>query len=266
MHIIASLLLLLLVTFNANAFATNSDEIVTLTFAYENLEQPPFYMGNSEHIPKNKPGVSVDIVKLLPQYIPNLVVKLKRMPWTRCKVNLKNGAVDGIFNASFKASRLAIGNYPWQNDSPDTTRRITTIAYSFYKLKESQFNWDGEKTYYLNKGVGAPRGYSIVSDLKQLGIGVDESNSSESVFNKLINGWVDAAAVQGVSGDALLRAHPDKFGRIVRIDPPIKTKSYYLMLSHQFVNKHPVLAEKIWNTIRLIRQTRFDELSAKYFP
>lgn len=67
-----------------------------------------------------------------------------------------------------------------------------------------------------------------------------------------------------VTGDSLLKIAPEKFKRIVKVTPPIKTKPYYLMLSHQFVKKHPQLAEKIWDTIEIIRESQFDRISAKY--
>jgi len=46
--------------------------------------------------------------------------------------------------------------------------------------------------------------------------------------------------------------------------PPLATKPYYLMLSHQFVGNHPEMAQQIWDTIKIIRETKFNEIVLKY--
>jgi len=120
---------------------------IQLTIAYEDKEQPPYYMGNTHEILDEKPGAAVEMVMMLSHIIEGVEIKLVRFPWKRCLYSLKGNTVDGIFNASYKKKRLEFGWYPTINrmhDGPvDTSRRITKISYSFYTLKNTQAEWDG---------------------------------------------------------------------------------------------------------------------------
>lgn len=243
---------------------TNCKEFIDLTIAYENKEQPPYYLGNTENILENSPGIAVEMIKRLEIYIPEIKIKFKRYPWLRCLTYLQHGVVDGIFNASFKKERLKVGAYPYKNNQVDPSKRITTISYSLYKLKTSEFIFDELSQMKEKPMVGATRGYSIVGDLRKQGILVDESKSTQNAFNKLLKGRNIAVAAQDVTGDYLLSKYSEKFHHIVKVSPPITTKPYYLMLSNQFIKKHPELSEKIWRTIATIREEELNELSAKY--
>ena len=57
----------------------------------------------------------------------------------------------------------------------------------------------------------------------------------------------------------------DRFKNLLKVKPPIKTKPYYLMISHQFSQQHPQLSEKIWDAIEELRQEKLTELTQKYF-
>ncbi len=240
-----------------------SAQNITLKIAYENKEQPPYYLGNSEYV-LSKPGVAVEMILALEDKIPELSITLTRLPWSRCLNNLKHGQLDGIFNASFKEERLELGMYPWIDGKVDPNKRITTISYNFYKLKGSETIWDGEKIINLKKRVGAPLGYSVVGDLEKLGVNVDETPSSYQNLKKLVAKRIDLAALQTVTGDAILSIYTEEFKNIVKIEPPFKTKPYYLMLSKQFVQKYPKVAKKIWDAIEEIREDDFDKIAKKY--
>ena len=253
----------LLFTINLTANA------VELTVAYEDKEQPPYYMGNTLLVPDDKPGISVEIILMLEDMIDGLEVKLERCPWKRCLHSLKYNKANGVFNASYKKPRLELGWYPTTNgmlDGPvDESKRITLISYSFYTLKDSEVKWDGVNIQNVrNRMVGAPAGYSVVTDLQQKGMIVDESPSSESNLERLILKRIDAVALQDVTADNILLSNPLKFATIEKKSPPIVTKAYYLMLSHEFVNQNPDLAQKIWSTVKVIRETKFDEIALKY--
>ncbi len=236
-----------------------------ILIAYENREQPPYYMGNTSKILLPKPGVAVEMVMRLEKWVPNLRVSLSRHLWQRCKKELQNGRVDGIFNASFKPERLRIGAYPMENGKVDPSRRITTISYSLYKLRTSPVRYDGKNVINLKGVIGAPRGYSIVGDLKKKGAIVEESDATAlGHFKNLLSRRVRTLAMQDVTADALLKKRADQFKDVVKISPPLATKPYYLMLSHKFVNEHPVVAEKIWDAIAKIREEEMDSIVRKY--
>jgi len=262
----------LLQSFFISLFCAISSTVyaIELTIAYEDKEQPPYYMGNTLLVPKDKPGVSVEIIKMLGDMIDGLEINLKRCPWKRCLHELKHNSANGIFNASYKKSRLALGWYPTIDnklDGPvDESKRITLISYYFYSLKGSSFKWDGHNIKNVkNRKIGAPAGYSVVNDLQQKGMIVEESPSTKSNLERLILKRVDAIALQDVTADNILSTQSSPlFKNIEKRYPPFATKPYYLMLSHEFVNQHPKLAQKIWETIKIIRESKFDEIALKY--
>ncbi len=237
---------------------------VEMIVAYENKEQPFYYHGTTE-VP-SEPGVTVEMVMLLEEKIPGLKISFGRHPWKRCQVLLQNGKVDGIFKASFKPERLKIGAFPMENGKVDPSRRIAMMANSLYKHKDSAIDWDGETFINLddNSRIGAPRGYFIVSVLRDKGVTVEEADTSLGNLKKLTAGRLAAVALQDVTGDMLLNRHPELFKDIVKMQPPLTAKPQYLMLSHQFVKKHPELAEKIWDTIAEIRENEFNRIAIKY--
>ncbi len=56
-----------------------------------------------------------------------------------------------------------------------------------------------------------------------------------------------------------------EFAAIARSGPPVAVKDYYLQLSHRFHDDHPELAQRIWNTLREVRQSESERLLQKYF-
>lgn len=240
---------------------------VQLTIAYEDKEQPPYYLGDGSNIPNN-PGVAVEVVKMLEDYIDEISINLVRFPWSRCLVSLRNNNVEGIFNASYNKDRaMNIGWYPTKDGSRsgevDIDRRLTTITYSFYKLRGSNITWDGESFTNLRGNIGAPLGYSVVNDLKRMGFNVEEAFSTEANMRKLVADRVAALALQDVTADKFIERRRE-FSQVEKMHPPLEAKPYYLMLSDEFVRNNPDLAQKIWDTIRIIREEKIDALYDKY--
>lgn len=54
------------------------------------------------------------------------------------------------------------------------------------------------------------------------------------------------------------------FKTIKKLTPPLKTKPYFLMLSHQFVKKHPIVAEEIWDMVEQVREQITTNVANKY--
>ena len=246
------------------AISLTAQAEITFTVAYENKVQFPYYMGETAKVLAEKPGAAVELVKLIESKVPGLKVELKRYPWKRCLSELEQGNASGAFNASYKEKRLKFGAYPLKSGSVDTDRRLTTIAYHFYKKKGSEFSWNGKAASGATMSIGAPRGYSIVSDLKKLGLKVTEANSTKANLKKLIAGRVSAVALQEVTGDYFLKDNA-QFNDLEKVQPPLKTKPYYLMISNQFKAKHPKIAEQIWNAVAELREDKLQKLTEKYF-
>lgn len=237
----------------------------TLTFAAEDTDQFPYYLGNSAKFDMSKPGMAVEIIV---EVCNNLGVEanFRRYPWKRCISGMEKGKVDGIFNASFKEKRLKFGRYPMQGGKVDPSRRIATTAYVLYKHKDSKVKWDGKTlTVPAGKKIGATLGYSIIDDLKKLGAEVDPTKDYTVDLKKVNMGRNPACCQLEISSDFYLNSHRSEFPNIEKVSPPLKVKPYYLMLSHQFAKKNPKLAEKIWDGIRdYIASPKYKKLLAKY--
>jgi polar amino acid transport system substrate-binding protein len=234
-----------------------------LHVAYEDKTQFPYYMGDTERV-LEKPGAAVELVKLLEERVPGLRIQFSRYPWKRCLAMLETGQVDGIFNASYNPERARIGEYPWKSGQVDPSRRLTTISYHLYALPDADLGWNGEAFEDPDLEIGAPLGYSIVKDLEHLGVSVMRVRSSRQSLQLLIAGRVHAVALQSVTADFLLSRNADPLPGIVRIDPPLKTKPYYLILSQEFKAANPELAEQIWNAIGELREEKLEALAQPY--
>lgn len=242
-----------------------------LIIAYEDKEQPPYYLGNSAQVPEDYPGLAVELVQRLEEEIPQLSITLVRAPWARCLSGLASNQYDGIFNASYQPERLAIGWYPTEDASHqgalDTDKRLTRIAYSLYRRSDSSLRWDGLRwtgSPQALQSIGAPAGYSIVQDLRQQGIEVQEVPASRNALLMVQLGRLEGAVLQEVTGDALLDELQVHFGHLVKDYPPVEEKDYFLMLSHRLLAEEPELGQAIWEALARIRDRDTETLRQKY--
>ncbi|CAK0759181.1 Transporter substrate-binding domain-containing protein [Azospirillaceae bacterium] len=236
-------------------------EPLVLRIAYEDKEQFPNYLGASTAIDPDKPGVSVELVKMVGAAL-GLEIKLSRMPWPRCLSGLQKGEVDAIFNSSFKEERLINGAYPMKDGKLDSHRRITTISYFLYRQKGAAIGWDGKAFANLTGVIGAPLGYSIVGDLNKLGVKVEETPDTSGNFKKLRLGRLAGVAAQDVTADQILKK--GGFADIEKVAPSISTKDYFVMISHPFLEAHRDVAEAFWTKLGEIRDAKSEELVHRY--
>lgn len=256
-------LILVLVFFGCfnNAFA----QTMELKFVCENKEDFPNVIGNSQSIDWKMPGASVEALKLLEKKL-NVKVNVYRAPWKQALENdVKEGIADGIIPISYKKERAVFGVYPMKDGTPDDKKSLFSQSYNFYRLKKSNIDWDGKELRNFKGKIGAPKGYSIVDDLRKLGYDVEESDGTLTDMKKLIAGKIQAVAAMSLSGNHLLKTNPDLNNSIEKVERVISTKVYFLMLSNQFVKKNPQMAEKIWDALGEIRNKEFVEMALKYF-
>ena len=231
----------------------------TLRAAYEDSEQPPYYMGNSTEPDPTKPGVSVEMLREAGREA-GIDIQFVRMPWVRAQKSLQRGEVDLIFNASFKEERLELGVYPMAGGKPDPARRIDTIAYALYRMKGSKVSFNGTTISDLDGPVGAPAGYSILGDLKAMGVTTETAADTVTNFKKLASGRIPAVAGLQRIGDGLLADFP----QIERVTPLLATKDYFVMASHQLWTAKRPLVERLWLKLAEVRDRSAPALYAKY--
>ena len=236
----------------------------TIVLGYENAPVRPYALGDSNEVPEENPGITVELLQKVAENL-NITFDFKRLPWKRCLSNMSTGELDGVFQASYKEERELLGNYPMKGDKLDRSRALTTMSYNLYKLKDSNIYWDGEILNTQNRPIGAVLGYSIVGDLKKMGVAVDEGKAAVNNLMKVSLGRIPATCELSTEADKILNEKDDQFKDIIKVEPPIKVKPYYLMLSHKFVLNNPELAEKIWDEIAKVRNSSFyKELKKRY--
>ena len=190
---------------------------------------------------------------------------IKRLPWKRAlELELKNGTVDGLFPVSYRKEREDFGTLPMKEGKADEGRSMFVSSYHFYKLRTSPLDWDGRTLRHLDGAIGASRGYSIVDDLKLMGYKVEESDDGRKDLRRLTQGWLGAIAALESAEDHLLEASAEFSGLVVKVQPPISKKHYYLMLSRQFVASNPELAQRIWDKCKELRDRELPRILRKY--
>ncbi len=243
-----------------NSFAQQK----VMTLVCEDKEEFPAVIGNSDQINPDKPGATIECVRLIEKKLGVKII-IKRLPWKRAfEGELKTGSADGLLGASYKKEREQFGMYPMKGDKPDESRSLYISSYYFYKLKKSNIEWNGRELKNLNGNIGAPFGYSIADDLKKMGYTVDESNGTSADFQNLIRGRVEAVAALELTGDAILLKNSEYAKQIVKVRIPIVTKAYYIILSHQFVKSNPELSVKFWDAVKEMKEKHYKKIAAKY--
>lgn len=236
----------------------------TLVILCEDKEDFPNVIGDGERVGERRPGVAIEFARLVGKKL-KMNVLIKRMPWKRClEIEIRHGRADGVIPISYRKEREEIGAYPMKNGKLDTRYMFSVESYVFYKSKGSQIDWDGSAIRDFRGIVGAPPGYSVIDNIVKMGLRSEEGYSPANM-QKLAAGRIQLVAALEQEGDHVLAKHPDLGSKIEKIRPPIVTKNYFLMLSHQFVKNNPVLAKKIWDTVRELRETEYKRLVRKYY-
>ncbi|MEW5728854.1 MAG: transporter substrate-binding domain-containing protein [Pseudomonadota bacterium] len=231
-----------------------------LRAAYEDSEQPPYYMGTGPDPDPSLPGVSVEMLREAGREA-GIDIQFTRMPWVRCQKSLERGEVDLIFNASFKPDRMKLGVYPMVDGKPDPARRIDTIAYALYRPKGGAAAFDGKTVTGLDGGpVAAPAGYSILGDLKAMGVATETAPDTVTNFRKLASGRIPATAALERIGDGLLADFP----QIEKVTPLLATKDYFVMASHQSFETRRATIERLWAKLAEVRDGAGSRIYARY--
>jgi polar amino acid transport system substrate-binding protein len=254
------LLFILFFTLSSHASFAAQD---TLTIVCEDKEDYPNVVGDGEKINERLPGIAIEFVRIIGQKLGMKVI-VKRLPWKRClDIEIKQGKADGVIPISYKKEREDIGAYPFKNGKPDQSRMFSMQSYVFYKQLGSKIEWDGSSIQNFKGVAGVPPGYSVIDSIKKMGLSIEEGFALSNM-HKLASGKIQLAASLEQEGDQVLLNNPDLNNKIEKITPPIITKPYYIMLSHQFVKNNPDIAKKIWDMMKELREKEYKKLARKY--
>lgn len=117
----------------------------------------------------------------------------------------------------------------------------------------------------MTKPVGAQLSYSIVGVLQKMGYEVAERNGVATNLKLVKAGRLSAyAEIQDIA-DHELANNLEIFSGIEKLDPPLQSKAYYLLVSKKQAAGNPDLRERIFDAILDVKKTpEYAALQKKY--
>ena len=182
-------------------------------------------------------------------------IKFKPILWTRGLELIKTGLADAITDSSYNDDRAAYAVYPMKEGKPDPAKMMRSIEYSLYKNKNSTITWDGIRLDNIDGDIVSVNSFAIVSDLRKSGIAVQEEPNTTGIMRNLDIGKFKSAAMLSHMADDFLANNPALKENIIKVEPPLKRKEYYLIFSKKFYNEHKESAETIWDAIEDYKST-----------
>lgn len=236
-----------------------ADSVPRVRVVYEPRSNPPRMLGEGTSIDWEMPGLTLELLRLVGARV-GIEFVYERVPWRRGLYLIETNDADGIFHTSFVPERLDIMAYPMRAGRDDAARAIFVQNYVLYKRAGAPIAWDGKALTSVDVPVGATASYSVIGDLRRLGVPIEEAKTLEQSLDKLLDGRVSAYAGMEAMTDALLAANPTKYGKLVKMKPPLVSKPFHLTFSRGFYTAHHELAERIWDAIAAVNAS--DEFAA----
>ena len=233
----------------------------SLRWCLNEVASPPWRLG-LEHRPRlsekgeRAQGLEYDFLRLLASR-SGLQFQWVQRPWRRCLLELQRGEHDAMMAMSYLPEREPLYRFPMREGRPDEARAIQRFSYYLYVAKGQPSPWDGQQ-WQLPAGtaVAVPMGYSIATVLRDQGVSVDDSQrGTEEVLGKLVSGQVAVAALPFDEVEGVLKREAAWRARLVRVEPALQTRHYFLVFSHAFANQHPALAERLWDEAVAVRDS-----------
>jgi polar amino acid transport system substrate-binding protein len=240
------ILLVLAILLGSAAQAAEPEPVIRVVF--NTAPNPPITYGDGTVIDPDKPSLIVEMLRMVTQRT-GIRMEFQRVPWQRGLYMIEHGQADAIFASSFTTDRLRYGAYPMKDGQVDSRRKIHQMSYSLFVRRGSPVGWTGREITGLRKPVGVTPDFAIVPDLKEMGVPLEQEAGTVSNLRKLALDRIDAYAELETLAEAAIKAAPAEFKDIVKLQPPLRTKPYYLMFSKGFASSHPHTAERVWDAI-----------------
>lgn len=223
------------------------DAPASVSLCHENEDSFPWLL-------KGNKGYS-QIMTLQTEKQLGIPIKMVPMPWKACLEAVKAGTVDGAINSSYAKDRAEYAQYPLKLDGEaDATKRMYRTTYALYVAKGSSTRWDGTKLT-ASGPIAAQKGFSIIAQLKTLGVQVDDSlTTADDLLAKAASGQFAGVALQTTEGENSLAAAPAIAAKIERLNPPLAEKPYYTIFAKGFFAKHGQTAREIWRIQGKLRE------------
>lgn len=209
-------------------------------------------------------GIHIDMIRQAVEQLGHQVTFLP-MPWRRCLKEAELGSVDGIAVASYNTERAGYLRYPGLVDGgPDRELRVANVAYVVVTAADNDYEFEGD-VHTIPQPVMAPRGWSIVTELRKAGVKVDDhASGDENNLRKLLrDGQGAIVTIPEVIRE--LGKQPAFKGHFKVSSEPVSSRDYYLPFSRKG-QVDTSLAEALWQEIKSIRddQALMASIAAKY--
>lgn len=170
-----------------------------------------------------------------------LPIQVSPMPWRRCLSELKADAQDAVFGLSYLPGREELGVFPGPAGAPDEGLAVRRFAYGWYVRRDRPARWDGRQLTGLGTAarVAVQPGFSLGTVVRELGFRVEETaRTTEANLVKLLRGQADAAALQVDEADRVLAQRPELQRALVKLEPVIQKRAYFMVFSHAYFAEH----------------------------
>lgn len=256
--------LFLVVSFFSLLLPVSASAKTTLLLATDVLPDDPYIVGDGTEFNHDLPGIEVELYRLVAERL-NLSLKFLRLPWKRGMIQLEQGEIDGLFPAAYAEQRLNFAVYPMEQGMVSSAMTLRKHNYHLYKHRDSLLSWDGVTVTGVETSIYAPLGWLIVQDLKKMNVPVTEIYDISRAFKLLSVNRIAGFACPEAVANYYKNKHPELFTHVEQLQPVVKESPYYLIFSHRFVERHPGLAEQIWQTIVEIKNSDvYRQLLKKY--
>ncbi len=242
------------------ALLASSAQACVIKLAYNEISAPPYYFGDGGKTPEN-PGPAIELVDLAAAKLGCKMV-WQRKPLKRILRELETNDIDATLALSYSKDRSATMAYPLKNSVPDASLALWALSYDCYVKQGSTLRWDGKQFNRKPLRVGANAGYSVIKDLSELGIAVEEAPGDLNNLGKLVNNRIEVYAGQSLFVDQL--REQDEFKGIEKLAPSIVRKDYFLVFSNGFYAASGDTAHKLWKQIEEVKKSHGAALDKKY--
>ncbi len=177
---------------------------------------------------------------------------VQALPWKRCVHLVGQGGIDAALPVIWSKEREAWASFPRTDDGElDRSLRLRAAEYFVYvpvqtqEIHKPELQWNGQSFRSVKYGVWAPVGYKSYEKLKQLKVLNSERYGFDEAFNMLVHYRLDGLVAERNEADSFIEELALQ-GRVKVLKRPFFHEDWFLVMSHQFVEKNPTDAMIIW--------------------
>ncbi|WP_306522920.1 ABC transporter substrate-binding protein [Rheinheimera sp.] len=239
-------ILLLFICAVACSAASSVSAAVPLNFCFEDKELAPYYYGNGAQVLPNKPGATIEHLQQLVAAVPQLELKLQRLPWKRCLAALATGEIDAVVG-SYSSERAEFAVFPYRDGKPDPQRAFNLHHTCLVSRQDAPWQWTGTGFTGIEQLVVArPLGYAPLKSNPQQKFSMHYTSSSDMDLDLLEKGRINAITRLCQIGDLKVSPAQISLRGLKILYPPLYDSRGYLIFSKNFYQREQQLAELLW--------------------